>query len=322
MTRNDDLAPGAATGSLSRRDLFLGAGTIAALGGIAGSAWTPATQAAAASRRYFSTFVGMELDGTYAGNVLTAEGGEPVIVPGSPAQGTPNTLRIEPLSIRVGDMSSAVFDWIGKTSQGPVGPRQLAIIAYDQSQKEIYRLTMQGALLTGIATESFDGASKEVQRFTIKAAGTSSSHQLAGKTSMGGSPKSKAGLLQRANFRLYIQGLGSEALGVRSIEPVGLALRPDGTLGPMPLRFNMAFAHAAPVIQWMQDTLAGKSGARAGELQMLAPTLATVAASVSFDQLMITRVGCPFDSGADKIQLVEVECVPASLKFNMGELLS
>lgn len=325
MTKHD--APDSpAAAALSRRDFFAGAGmtagALAALGGVAGSAWAPASQAAAANRRFFSTYVGMELDGVYAGNVLTAEGGEPVIVPGSPAQGIPNSLRIEPLTIRVGDMSSAVFDWIGKTSKGINNAKLLAIVAYDQQLKEIYRLTMQEVVLTGIATESFDAAIQEVLRFTIKATGTGSSHQLAGKTTMAATPKSKANQLRRANFRLYIQGLGADALRVRAIEPVGLALRQDGTLGPMPLKFSMAFVDAAPLVQWMQDTLGGKSGTRSGELQMLSPSLTTVAASISFDQLMITRVGCPFDSGADKIQLVEVECMPAGVKFNMGELLT
>jgi len=93
-----------ATTPLTRRDFFAGAGmtagAIAAIGGIAGSTYAPSTQAAAASRKYFAHYVGMELDGAFADPVLSAEGGEPVFVPGSVAQGITSSVRIEPLSIQ------------------------------------------------------------------------------------------------------------------------------------------------------------------------------------------------------------------------------
>lgn len=323
MTRRD--APDSpAAAPLSRRDFFAGAGmtagAIAALGGLAGSAVAPVAQAAVRNRQYFSNFMAFELDGRFAGPVLNAEGGEPAITPGNPARGLPATVRYEPLQMVIGDMSAEVFDWIDKTSAGQAASRAAAVVAYRSDGKEIYRLNMQGARLTEIVTDAFDAADAQMLRFNVKVTATQSAHSLAGGTAYQSQAKLKANLLQRSNFRLYIQGLESIATRIRSIDKVGLQPRPDGSIGPKTLKFNLPFTDAAPVIQWMQDTLAGKTTPRPGELQMLSRDLTKVAARVTFEQLTVTRVGCPLEASNEKVQLVDVECEAASLKFDMGDL--
>jgi hypothetical protein len=109
---------------------------------------------------------------------------------------------------------------------------------------------------------------------------------------------------------------------VRNIAPVGLKARPDGLLAPVPLKFAMLFRDAGPMFTWMNETLAGKAGARQAELQILTADLTKVAASIAFEQLAILRMSCPAQSaGSESLQLVEVECLPAALRFNMGALL-
>lgn len=326
MTTLETETPAPAAGTLTRRDFFAGAGmaagAVAAIGGIAGTAFTPAAQAAVKSRKYFSTYIAFELDGQFAGPVLAAEGGDPVITPANARLGTAATVRYEPLEMLIDDMTIPVFDWIGKSSAGTAAARSCAIVAYGMDGKEVYRLNMQGARVTGIETDSFEAASREPLRLTVKVTPTSSSHQIGGKSSYSTTAKLRQNTMMRSNFRLYVQGLEGSAPRVVSVDKVGLTLGPDGSLTPLPLKFNLAFPDAGPMVQWMQDTLQGKSGARPGELQMLSVDLSKVIASATFEGLMITRVGCPLEASSDKIQFVEVECAPAAMKFNMGELLT
>jgi len=318
----------------TRREFFTGAGTaagtLAALGAVGGLSYTSVARAAALKdRQYFSHFVALELDGAYAGNLHSAEGGEPVIVPaGQPISDTKTattaTLRYEPLRLRLGDMSAAVFKWVGEASQNQLTGRQAAVISYDLEGREIYRLAMQGARPIAIATDAFDGASQEPLRFNLTLAPGQSAHTLSSK---GTNSTVKTGLktkaILRSNFRLYVQGYESATLLVRSTDPVGLKARPDGLLAPVPLKFAMRFQDAGPMYAWMNDTLTGKAGPRQAELQILTADLAKVAASITFDQLAILRMSCPArPASIEGVQLVEVECLPTMLRFNMGELLT
>lgn len=317
-TRTESDTP--VSGAVSRREFFAGAGmtagALAALGGVVGAGAAPTAMAAAKSRQYFSTNVNFELDGAFAGRLLAAEGGEPVIVPGTPA-----TLRYEPLSLRFGDMSAAVFDWVGKASANAAGGRDAAVVAYDHTGRGIYQLTMRGARLIEIMFEGFDATSIEVSRLSAKIMPALSIHDLSAKTIYKGETF-KASPLLRSNFALYIQGIDAAAIDVRSIDPIGLQARSDGLLVPTPLRFTLSLTKAAPLFSWMNDTLAGKAGARSAELQLLSRDRSRVAASISFDSLSILRMSCPIDATGDKSgQQVEVECLPALTRFNMGDLL-
>jgi len=331
-TRDESDTP--ASGAVSRRDFFTGAGmtagAIAALGAAGGLGYAPAAQAAGLrDRKYFATYVALELDGTYAGNLVSAEGGEPVLVPPDPIQqvgetkfaATATTLRYEPMRLHLGDMSTAVFKWIGDTSRtGPVS-KNAAVITYDLEGRELYRLDARGVRPTAIATDSFDPASKESLRFGLTLVPTSSSHVLASKTNAAVKTGLKSKALLRSNFRLYIQGLESTTLKARGVEPIGLQARADGVLVPTPLKFTLNFRDAAAMFTWMNDTLAGKASARDAELQFLSADLTKVAASAVFSQLTILRVSCPAQA-SDSSQSVDVECAPASLTFNMGDLLT
>lgn len=325
MTTRDDSAPAPTAGTLTRRDLFVGAGmtagAVAALGGIAGTAFAPAAQAAVLKdRKYFSTYVAFELDGAYAGNLASAEGGEPVIVPGQPGAATGATLRYEPIRLRLGDMSGAIFKWMGETSRGQPTSRNVSVISYDLEGRELYRLAAENVRPTSIMTDSFDAAAKDLFRFELMLQPGSSSHVLGSKTNTAVKTGLKSKALFRSNFRLYIQGFEAMAQQVRSIEPFGLKARPDGVLVPTPLRFTLLFKDAAPLFAWMQNTLEGKDGGRPAQLQMLSTDLTKALATADFTGLMILRISCPAQSGSDSFQHVEVECQPSALAFNMGEL--
>lgn len=331
-TRDESDIP--VSGTVSRREFFAGAGmaagAIAALGSAGGLTYAPAAQAAGLrDRKYFSSYVALELDGSYAGNLASAEGGEPVIVPPEPIQQlgadklatTATTLRYETMRLRLGDMSAAVFKWLGDSSRtGPVS-KNAAVITYDLDGREIYRLDARGVRPTAIMTDGLDSASKEVLRFNLTLVPTSSSHVLMSKTNTAVKTGLKSKALLRSNFKLYIQGLESTTLKARVVDPFGLQARADGVLVPTPLRFTLNFRDAAAMFTWMNDTLAGKAGARDAELQFLSADLSKVAASAVFSQLTILRVSCPAQAN-DMIQSVDVECAPAKLTFNMGDLLT
>lgn len=324
---NDRPATEAESGmGLSRRSFFTGAGmaagAVAALGGIAGSAISPAAQAAVASRRYFSNQVALELDGVFAGPVIAAEGGDPVLMPGIRNTDGPSTVAYEPLSMAIGDMTVPVFDWIGKSSGSASSSHAGAVIAYGADLKEIYRLSFQGGRIVETATDPLDATSSDPLRLHVKIAPTQANHKVGGRSSYDSTTKLRANPMLRSNFRLYVQGLVDSAPHVRSIERVGFTVGPNGSVAPLPLKFTVAFREAAPIIKWMDETLAGVPSTRAAELQLLSRDSTRVVASVTFTNLFLKRVGCPLESSSERIQSLEVECLPATIKFNMGELVA
>lgn len=325
MTTKNDPTPLDA-GGVSRREFFVGAGAtagaLAAIGSVAGLTHSTAAEAALA-RKYYSYSVALELDGNYAGQVMAAEGGEPVLTPRSRLTGQPATVRYEPLSMRLADMSKAMYDWIAGSANGSGIARTVSVIAANQDLSVSYRLDLQNARLTEILLDSLDASSLEPVRFNVKVAPASSTHQFGGGGKTSVKPLSvKATPLLRMNYLLYIQGLDAMAARVRSVETVGFRMGENGVLVPQPLKFEIALRDAAPLYQWMNDTIAGKGSTPPGELQLLTKDRTKVASSVSFEQLTVTRVGYPTQSTGDSIQTVEVECTPAAARFNLGELLT
>jgi hypothetical protein len=318
---------------MTRRDLLVGAGmtagTIAALGGATGMAFAPVAQAAVLKdRKYFATYVALEFDGDYAGNLVSAEGGEPVITPAQPETisgtskipATPAMLRYEPLRLRLGDMSAAVFKWIGDTSRIGPSPRHASVISYDIEGRENYRLAAEDVRPVSIMTDGLDTAAKDLFRFELMLQPSRSTHVLGNKSNVAVKTGLKSKAIIRSNFRLYVQGYESTTLQVRTIEPFGLKARPDGVLAPTALKFTMLFTSAAPLFAWMQSTLDGKDGGRRGQLQLLSTDLKTALATFDFAGLTILRISCPAQTGLDSLQHVEVECQPTSLTFNTNEL--
>ncbi len=328
---NRPILDAAGHAALSRRDLFLGAGmtagAVAALGAVGGIAYAPATQAALSkSRSYFATNVLLELDGVSAGRVVSAEGGEPVLVPATAVAGvertvTTTSLRYEPLTVRLGDMSAAMYDWIGKATAGAATPRGVNVVTSNFDAKEIYRLAMHNVRLSEVRLDELDSSKAEPARFTVKMTPSLSEHRFGGTGAASSILNQKSSPLLRSNFRLYIQGVESATTRARSVDAVGLQIAPSGAVVPMMLKFSVPFADAGPLFTWMQETLAGKSGTRQGELQLLTRDLTKAAVTVGLNQLMIVRVSCPTEATSGSIQHAEIECVPTSVSFNMGELL-
>ena len=312
---------------ISRRDLLLGAGmTAGAIAAIGGLAHVPTAQAALSkSRQYFATHVLMELDGVSAGRVSSAEGGEPFLIPASSdfAQRT-SQIAYETLTVRLGDMSPALYDWIGKATIGAATPRGVSVITLSTEAKEIYRLTIQNARLSEVQLDGLNSASTEAARFTVKMTPGASVHQF-GKGGSATVPLAKSSPIISSNFRLYIQGVEAATTRARSIDPVGIKIPTTPTASgapiPMALKFSVPFADAGLLFTWMQETLAGKSSLRQGELQLLSRDLTKVVASVGFNQVAITRISCPTEATSGSIQHAEVECLPTAVSFNMGELL-
>lgn len=319
------------SGGVSRREFFVGAGAtagaLAALGSVAGLAHAPSAEAAIASRKYYSYQVAFELDGVYGGLLLAAEGGEPVIVTSDSTRigeskftSGPMTIQYEPATLALADMSKGVYEWISRTIDGTATGRSASVITATQDLKETYRLEMQNARLTDVTLDSLDAQDLEPARFSVKIAPGTSSHLFGGKGTFRPALV-KAAPLTKSNFVLYVQGLETIANRIRFVDRVGFKLRPDGVFAPLPLKFELALADAGPAYKWMNDTLAGKTGPRSGELQLLSRDRTKLASSVTFDQLTVTRVSCPAQ-GVNGTQTVEVECMPLAARFNPGELVT
>lgn len=302
------------------------AGALAVMGSLAGLVAAPRAEAALKSRRYYAYYVALELDGKYAGLVEIAEGGEPLIDVSISAGATGPTREIQPprylpLTLRLADMSPAVYDWI-RTSVAGVGPlRSLSVVTASQDLKESYRLLAQNARITSVLLDELDANSGAPARFTLALQASKSAHEFGGKP--GFQPLSfKASPLLRSGFLLYIQGLEALAPRIASVGAVQIDVSPQtpAVVVPRSLRFQIPLPYSEPLFQWMNQSLATPIP-RAGELQLLSRDRTRVVASFRFTQLLVVRMSAPAQAQNDQ-QMVEVECVPQGVSFSAGELLT
>lgn len=297
--------------------------------GAVGGLIVPATAVAALSteQRYAGASLEFELDGSRAAIVASARGGEPFLEPviASAGQVVGANRHQEPLRMSVTGITKQLAAWIAgaTTGKAPAVAAGAALVSFDASLRETYRLWMQNALLSEVMLDGVDATSDQPALFDLLIAPSVSGHQFAG----GGAAAAGIGVKQRparkSNFAFFIQGMESATTMVRAIDRVGTQRNSDGSWSPTPLKLELPLVHAGPLYQWMDETLrgSGKQAERPGVLQLLDPTLKIALASLEYQGLSITRISGPVAGGSqDALQRVSVELHSRGLSFNLTGL--
>lgn len=323
----DGSEPSAAT-TLSRRG-FLGvsgatAAAVAGLGSAAGMAGlSTAAQAAIASRDYFSSIIGLELDGQMAGFVESAEGGEPGFNLASGAGGQVSLAGpvYESLTLVLFRHSQAVYDWImtATTLGKPIPPRSLAVVCYDVEGREWYRMQLDQARIVEVQLDAVDVTVSDRARLRIKVAAAPSRHQFITRSAVPLKSFRLPGLFQN-NCRFVLDTNLDFTGGVRAVGPIAVRISADGVaaVGTIKLEINpTALGHA---YRWMEKALAGNFEETNGALQMWSADLKTLLASVSFGGLGILRVTAPVRQSSGTTPLAALELYARGAKFNLAGL--
>jgi hypothetical protein len=278
---------------------------------------------------------GLELDGAFAGFLLSADGGSgvgEVITTRSGGELIPRkhlgAVKYENIVLTCGPgMSKAFYGWIKDTTDSKPLPKNGAILVLDFDSKERSRMTFQQGLLSEIAFPALDGASKDAAKMTIKIAPQST--RLTGATpSATGIAKpdlSKTKAWHTSNFRLRIQGLEDACTRVNRIEPLVVKqvvqniLSGDKRTQSLPgllefsnLVITLPEADAGPFYAWYDDfVIKGNQGdakERQGVLELLDPTLKEVLLSVTLHHLGIFNFAPEsLDASSEKIRRVRVD---------------
>lgn len=296
--------------------------------GAVGGIIVPATAVAALSteQRFAGASLGFELDGARAAIVTAARGGEPFLEPviASAGQVVGANRHQEPLRMSVTGITKQLAAWITGATTGKAPPvaAGAALVSFDASLRETYRLWMQNALLSEVVLDGVDATSDEPALFDLLIAPSISGHQFAGGGAAVAPISVKQKALRKRNFAFFIQGLEPATMMVRTIDRLGTQRNRDGSWSPTPLKLDLPLAHAGPLYAWMDETLraSGQRAERPGVLQLLDPTLKTVLASLEYQGLVITRISGPVAGSQDALQRVSVDLYGRGLTFNLNGL--
>lgn len=319
--------------SLSRRDLFAGAGVAAgALGALAGgvSLTTAAAQAAVDTRAYTSFSLLLEINGKFGGFCTGARGGGLGMALDN--SGTSRSLgisTIEPLHVTLGPgLSADLLNWV--TSRDG-STRDVSLVMFDQNYEEAYRLNLVASRVSGIALPVFTPDSKDVFSLDVDLIAASLSHEVGSRKKVS-TQITKAKTHPLSTFRFYVQGLEPVAQYTRRVEglaaerpvfalsPTGSSKTIDRELGPWtarPVRVITHFTAAAEFYKWQSDFMK-RGDDRQALLQLLGADLKTVVASVDLLGVRPTLVTPPFETGP----AIAVEMNVADMKFNLGGLVA
>jgi phage tail-like protein len=219
-----------------------------------------------------STRFGLELEGTLADLVSSAEGGDPssdVVVEQLGADLVVHKhiagVRYSEIAVTCGpEPSTALSQWIDDTLDRRPSRKSGAIVTYDTQGKEASRLSFTNALISEIGFPKLDAGSKDSARLTIKLA-PELTRRSAGSGAAAPLQRAAAKKWLPANFRLTIDGLDCthvskiEALSIRQaiVEQAAGSVR-DFETQPSHLEIpdvvaTMPESHASDFYAWLDD---------------------------------------------------------------------
>lgn len=203
--------------------------TLAAL--LLGTLAGPARAAGEDVRRgYAAGSAILELQGTAAGVLRSASGGDPegqVVTSSSGVSSVPNkhiaSIRFTDLILEVGaGMEPAVYDWIAKAWDQKSERTSGAVVLADYSFNVQARREFQEGLITETSLPALDASSKEAAFLTVRIA-----PEAVRISKGGGTVPSTLATKQRpwlcSNFRLEIPGL--DCTRVKKVEPIRVGIK-------------------------------------------------------------------------------------------------
>lgn len=257
----------------------------------------------------------LQLDGSFAGWLMSAEGGSAyaeVVTekfgPDGVARKHLAGVKYEDITVTCGsEMSKAFYQWIKDSFDKKYSRKNGAIVTADFKYESLTTLNFTNALISEISLPALDAASKDAAKMTLKfSPEVTRTHKASGK--LPGTPVSRQ---QKqwlpSNFRLRIDGLEEACQKVSKIEaltvkqkitenPVGeerdYELEPSSVEFP-DLKVSLSVADGKQFFDWHEDfVIKGKNGTDAektGTLEYLTPDLGSTLFTIKFKNLGIFK---------------------------------
>jgi len=287
-------------------------------------------------RGYVAGKYGLDIGGSMAGWVWSAEGGHATSDVVSEKLGPDHTIRkhiagvkYEDVSIQCGTgMSRKFYEWLNASFQHKYQRNDGAIIAADYNYKEHSRLTFFRGLITECGFPAMDAASKDACKMSIKISpeSTKQTFTQGGGQAIAGPTDVKQKKWMPSNFRLSIDGLSDACKKVNKIEALTLKQKvvenPVGELRsyekePASLEIpNLVItfpeSHAQEFYAWHQSfVIDGKNSdgdEKNGSLEYLTPDLKETLFTINFTHLGIFKLTPEkVESGSENIRRVKAE---------------
>jgi phage tail-like protein len=297
--------------------------------------------------------VGLELDGSFAGWVDSAEGGAPTGEVVTEKLGGDwlqkkhiGNVKYEEVSFKCGTgMSKALYEWIQASfvpGQTPI-LKNGAVVAVDSDNREQFRLSFANAMLTEITMPALDAASKDAAKMTIKFKPEYTRKQLgAGGGGAGGNfPTGGEKTWSPANFRLKIDGLEEPCARVNKIEALTIKQKvTENPVGEMRdyqkepasievpnLAVDLPSAAAGQFLEWEESFLLrgnnGDDAEKSGSLEYLTPDLQQPLFTVQFKNLGIFKLAPEkIEAGAEGIRRIKAEMYCEDIRFSYSPAAS
>ena len=325
----------------SRRSFI---GTAAGLTGaaLAAGAWRPIAESreGSPSRTYTAGNFALELNGTIAGFVRKAQGGNISADVVAQNVGTDyfrkkhiSNIRYEDFEVDIDlSLTGSVYQWINGSWTGGAPRKDGAIVVADQNNNALSRREFKEALITETRIPACDAASKEAGLITVRFA-VEESQKKAASGKVSGNLGTKQKMWSPANFRLDVQGVDAkkvskiDAFSVKQsvAESSGEFRFPEKTPGQIEygdLVVTMSEAGAADWTAWFDDFVVkgnnGDSNEKQAALSFLAPDLKEVLAHIHFWNVGIYALADAPASTGDTLRKVIARAYYERAEFHIG----
>jgi hypothetical protein len=259
----------------------------------------------------------LELDGQFV-PVNSIEGGDAVGVvvssPAAPSSTSPfrekhlSGKRYELLAVTTSFGSARpLFEWIKATWQGTLAQKSGSVIPLGTKGRPLSRREFVKAVIAETTVPTLDGASSNPAIVTVRFAPELTRDVAPPMTVPPAGNPSGASL--SSNFRLSISGL--DCTRVSKIESFTVKQQANALEFPN-LRIELAATSAQSWQAWFRsfviDGNSSSTNEKTGSLSFLTPNMATVLATISFQNLGIFRLQNLTDSGAVARVAAELYC--------------
>ena len=297
-------------------------------------------------RAYVAGKYGVDLGGSMAGWVYSAEGGYASSEVVTEKMGPDHIARKHIAGVKYDDitvscgtgMSKGFYSWIKDSFDHKYSRKDGAIITADYNYKEKSRLTFSQALIAEVGFPALDASSKDPCKLSLKF-----SPEITRTTATFGGTTAVTGQFKQAvqkqwlpsNFRLRIDGLDDACSRVTKIDALVLKQKNvDNSVGEhrdyqkepasieVPnLVITTAESHAEELYKWHEDFVIRGNNFDAQEkgatLEYLTPDLKTVLFTVTFQHLGIFKLSPDkVEAGSEQIRRVKAEMYCEEMTFN------
>lgn len=245
--------------------------------------------------------------------VQSADGGAVVgVVVEGPAGASPfrekhlTGVQYEPLQVAVAsfDAAHALFDWIKTSWQGTHVQKNGAVMRIGANGRPIFRREFVKAVIAETTIPLLDGSSHNPAYVTVNLV-PQLTRDVTPPTSL--PPPGPGNTLMSSNFRLSIDGL--DCTRVSKIDSFTVTQSITGGLEFPNLRIELAITSAASWLAWFRsfviDGNSSSANEKSGTLSFLAPNLAWVLGTISFQNLGIFKLeNAPAETSGDVTRVI------------------